>query len=102
MHEFKYKKNYFYCEGVRVQELARRFGTPLYVYSYKTMVDHFNKLKTAFKEVKPLICYSVKANSSLAILKALVAKGAGLDIVSGGELYRALKGVLRKESYMHR
>ncbi|MEW6101178.1 MAG: diaminopimelate decarboxylase, partial [Candidatus Omnitrophota bacterium] len=91
MHEFKFKNNELYCEQVRVSELARRFGTPLYVYSYHTLISHFMKLKNAFKPVKPLICYSVKANSNLAILKALVDKGAGLDIVSGGELYRAIK-----------
>ena len=91
MHEFKFKKNSLYCEEVRVEDLAARYSTPLYVYSYHTLIDHFLKLKTAFREVGPLICYSVKANSNLAILKALVDKGAGLDIVSGGELYRALK-----------
>ena len=91
MHEFKYKKGNFYCENIKVEDLARRFGTPLYVYSYHTLIDHFLKLKNAFRQISPLICYSVKANSNLAILKALVDKGAGLDIVSGGELYRALK-----------
>ena len=91
MHEFKYRRNYLYCEDIRVLDLARRFGTPLYIYSYKTLIDHYLKLKTAFKKIQPLICYSVKANSNLAILRALVDKGAGLDIVSGGELFRALK-----------
>ena len=91
MHEFKYKNNRLYCENVNVKELAEKFGTPLYVYSYHTLIDHFLKLQKAFRSVNPLICYSVKANSNLAILKALVNKGAGLDIVSGGELYRALK-----------
>jgi diaminopimelate decarboxylase len=91
MHEFKYVGNYLYCEKVRVQDLARRFGTPLYVYSYHTLIGHFLKLQSAFAPVNPLICYSVKANSNLAILKALVDKGSGLDIVSGGELFRALK-----------
>jgi len=91
MHEFKYKNNRLYCEQVNVKELADKFGTPLYVYSYGTLIDHFLKLQKAFSSVKPLICYSVKANSNLAILKALVNRGAGLDIVSGGELYRALK-----------
>ncbi|MGA2775438.1 MAG: diaminopimelate decarboxylase [Candidatus Omnitrophota bacterium] len=91
MHEFRYKNNRLYCEGMSVEELAVRCGTPLYVYSYRTLIDHFLKLKKAFRSVSPLICYSVKANSNLAILKALVEKGAGLDIVSGGELYRALK-----------
>jgi len=91
MHEFKYKENYLYCEGVKISDLAGRFGTPLYVYSQKTLVDHYLKLKSAFSRINPLICYSVKANSNLSILKALVTKGAGLDIVSGGELFRAFK-----------
>ncbi len=91
MHEFRYKNNQFYCENVLVEKLAKSFGTPLYVYSYATLINHFIKLRNAFHSVKPLICYSVKANSNLAILKALVNTGAGLDIVSGGELYRALK-----------
>jgi diaminopimelate decarboxylase len=91
MHDFKLKNNNLYCERIKVEDLARRFGTPLYVYSYNTLVSHFTKLKEAFKSVNPLICYSVKANSNLTILKTLVDKGAGLDIVSGGELYRALK-----------
>lgn len=91
MHEFKVKEDQLYCEGVRVQDLAEKFGTPLYVYSYNTFMGHFLKLKKAFAPVKPLICYSVKANSNLAILKTLVEHGSGLDIVSGGELFRALK-----------
>ncbi len=91
MHEFKYKGNYLYCEDMRIRDLANRFGTPLYIYSYHTLIGHFVKLKTAFREIEPLICYSVKANSNLAILKALVDKGAGLDIVSGGELFRAIE-----------
>ena len=91
MHEFKYVNNRLYCEKVRLEDLALRFGTPLYVYSYHTLIDHFHKLQAAFSDIQPLICYSVKANSNLAILKALVDKGAGLDIVSGGELFRALR-----------
>jgi len=91
MHEFKVINGKLFCEKMEVELLARRFGTPLYVYSYQTLIDHFSKLKSAFKSVNPLICYSVKANSNLAILKALVNQGAGLDIVSGGELFRALQ-----------
>jgi len=71
--------------------MAKRFGTPLYAYSRHTLIDHYLKLKNAFKGVGALICYSVKANSNLAMLKALVELGAGLDIVSGGELFRAQK-----------
>ncbi|MCK9572530.1 MAG: diaminopimelate decarboxylase [Candidatus Omnitrophica bacterium] len=89
MHEFKYKDNQLYCEGLKVENLAQTFGTPLYVYSYETLTGHYLRLKEAFQGVNPLICYSVKANSNLALLKALVKLGAGLDIVSGGELERA-------------
>lgn len=91
MHEFRYKNKKLYCERLSISGLAQRFGTPLYVYSYHTLLDHFIKLRRAFAPVGALICYSVKANSNLALLKALVDKGAGLDIVSGGELFRALK-----------
>ncbi|HQO37633.1 MAG TPA: diaminopimelate decarboxylase [Candidatus Omnitrophota bacterium] len=91
MHDFKFKQQALHCEDVKVKALAEKFGTPLYVYSYNTFIGHFLKLKKAFAPVKPLICYSVKANSNLAILKALVEHGSGLDIVSGGELFRALK-----------
>jgi len=91
MHEFSYKNNKLFCENIKVEDLAKRFGTPLYIYSYHTLISHFLKLEQAFKPILPLICYSVKANSNLAILRSLVDRGAGLDIVSGGELYRALK-----------
>jgi diaminopimelate decarboxylase len=90
MHEFKYKSNKLYCENVCLEKLAREFSTPLYVYSYKTLTDHFNKIKRAFKEFRPLICYSVKSNANLSLLRILVGQGAGLDVVSGGELYKAL------------
>lgn len=91
MHDFKFRKNNLYCEDARVESLAERFGTPLYVYSRHTLIGHFLKLKDAFKSVDALVCYSVKANSNLAILKTLVKQGAGLDVVSGGELFRAIK-----------
>lgn len=91
MHYFNYRGDELHCEKTRLSEIARRFGTPLYVYSQATFMGHFRKLKEAFAPVDPLICYSVKANSNLSVLKELVGEGAGLDIVSGGELFRALK-----------
>ncbi len=91
MHYFYYRKNELYCEQARVEDIACRYGTPLYIYSKKTLLDQFLKIKKAFLTVKPLICYSVKANSNLSLLKILVKQGAGLDIVSGGELFRAGK-----------
>ena len=91
MHEFKYKNNHLYCETIKVEDVAHRVGTPFYLYSYKTLIDHYRKLERAFRNIKPLICYSMKANSNLSICRALVKAGAGLDIVSGGELFKALK-----------
>jgi len=89
MHEFNFKNNELYCENIKVRDIARKVPTPFYLYSYKTLVDHYNKLKSAFRPVSPLICFSAKSNSNLAVMRALVKNGAGLDIVSGGELYRA-------------
>jgi len=91
MHEFRYRRNELYCESKAIKELAGKYGTPLYVYSRKTFIDHYRKIKEAFKSVNPLICFSMKANSNLAVCRTLVKEGAGLDIVSGGELYKALR-----------
>ncbi len=91
MHEFKYKGNQLCCENVSVERIADRFQTPFYLYSYRTLIDHYAKIESAFASAKPLICFSVKANSNLAIMRALVKRGAGLDVVSGGELYKARK-----------
>jgi diaminopimelate decarboxylase len=94
MHEFNFTDNELYCEHVKVADIARKVPTPFYLYSYKTLVDHYRKLRSALRPIAPLICFSMKSNSNLAVLKALVNEGAGLDIVSGGELYRAkLAGV---------
>jgi diaminopimelate decarboxylase len=91
MHEFKYKGREFTCEGISVARAAKKFGTPLYLYSRRTILEHYRKLAEALEPVKPLICFSMKANANLAICRSLVKKGAGLDVVSGGELYKALK-----------
>lgn len=91
MHDFKYINNKLYCESTPVKKIAERFETPLFIYSKKTLLDHYNKLDTAFSSVPHIICYSVKSNSNLAVCRTLVKAGAGLDVVSGGELYRAKK-----------
>ena len=94
MHEFTFKNNELYCENMKIRDIAKNVPTPFYLYSYKTLIDHYRKLCVAFNPIKPLICFSVKSNSNIAVLRALVKNGAGLDIVSGGELYRArLAGV---------
>ena len=90
-HDFHRVKGELYCERVPVSRIAAAVGTPVYIYSYQTLVDHFHKLEEAFRVARPLICFSVKANGNLAILRLLVRSGAGLDIVSGGELYKALR-----------
>jgi diaminopimelate decarboxylase len=91
MHHFHYKGDELHCEDVPLRAIAEKVGTPAYVYSYATLERHFKVFDAAFAGRKHLVCYSVKANSNLAILRALFALGAGADIVSGGELYRALR-----------
>ena len=91
MHRFQYKGRELYCEETRVTKISEKVGTPYYLYSMGTFLDHYLKLKKAFEPANPLICFSMKANSNLTVLKALVEKGSGLDIVSGGELFRAKK-----------
>jgi diaminopimelate decarboxylase len=91
MHHFKYVKDELYCENVPVSKIAEHAGTPFYLYSHATLQRHFSAFDRAFEGVDHLICFSAKANSSLAILKMLSDLGSGLDIVSGGELYRGLK-----------
>jgi diaminopimelate decarboxylase len=88
MESFHYVDGRLYCEDVPVAELADQFGTPLYVYSQRAFIDTLKSLQEAFSELDPLVCYSVKANSNLGILKELSAHGSGFDVVSGGELYR--------------
>src|SRR5438067_9136987 len=91
MHSFHYRDGHLYCEGVDLTRIAREFGTPTYVYSASTILDHFARLDAALASLDHLICYAVKANSNRAILKLLADAGAGFDIVSGGELFRAIK-----------
>jgi diaminopimelate decarboxylase len=90
MHDFRYVGNRLFCEGVAVESLARKFGTPLYVYSQRTLTEHFQKLDAAMSPVNHLVCFSVKSNSNLSALRVLANLGSGFDIVSGGELQRVI------------
>ncbi|PKN09481.1 MAG: diaminopimelate decarboxylase [Deltaproteobacteria bacterium HGW-Deltaproteobacteria-8] len=90
MHHFQQRNGTLFAEGVSVTELAEAHGTPLYVYSAATLKRHFEAFDSAFASMEHLTCYSVKANSNLHVLRLLASLGAGMDIVSGGELYRAL------------
>ncbi len=91
MHDFEYRDGTLCCEGIPITEITDQHSTPFYLYSLNTALNHFRKLKEAFSSRDPLICFSMKSNSNLTMCKALVSEGAGLDIVSGGELYKALK-----------
>jgi len=91
MQAFTYRSGKLFAEDVSVEDLALRYGTPLYIYSRSHLLERYYAITEAMAEVKPLVCYSVKANSNAAIIHTLAAEGAGFDIVSGGELYRALR-----------
>ena len=91
MHDFQYKNGELYCERVPVKSIANRVGTPFYVYSSNTLVNHFQAFDSAFSGVPRIICYALKSNSNGAVLRLLGREGAGADIVSGGELFRALR-----------
>ena len=91
MNDFVYSDGVLFCEELRVQDIAEKVGTPFYLYSKNTFVRHFQAVDRAFSETPHIVCFSVKANSNVAILRLLGNEGAGADVVSAGELYRALK-----------
>jgi diaminopimelate decarboxylase len=91
MNYFHYQDHALFCEEVPVERIAREAGTPFYLYSHRTLRRHFRVFDKAFTEVPHIVCFAVKANSNTAILRLFTREGAGVDIVSGGELYRALK-----------
>ncbi|MBI4373789.1 MAG: diaminopimelate decarboxylase [Deltaproteobacteria bacterium] len=90
MHHFQYKKNELHCEGVPLKKIAEEVGTPTYVYSHATFERHFRVFDSAFRGLPHLTCFAMKTNSNIAILRAISKWGGGVDIVSGGELFRAL------------
>ena len=91
MHHFQLRNGELHAEGVPLREIATRVGTPCYVYSLATLQRHYRVFEEAFASVPHLICFSVKANSNLAVLRTFAREGSGFDIVSGGELFRALR-----------
>ncbi|MAW79735.1 MAG: diaminopimelate decarboxylase [Parvularcula sp.] len=91
MHHFEYRSGRLYAEDVDVAALADRIGSPFYVYSEATLRRHMRVFHKAFEGADPLVAFSVKANSNIAVLKILQSEGSGADVVSGGELQRALK-----------
>ncbi len=101
MNYFNYKGKKLYAEEVPIERIVKEVGTPVYIYSRRTLKRHYNSFDSAFAGAERLICYSVKANSNLTVLKTFADEGSGFDIVSGGELYRALKAGARASSIVY-
>ena len=91
MHDFEYRQGELYCEDVPLSRIVKEVGTPCYVYSHRTLVRHFRAYDGAFTSIPHIVAFAMKANSNLAILRLMAKEGSGVDIVSGGELYRAMK-----------
>jgi diaminopimelate decarboxylase len=91
MNYFNYKGNELWCEEVSISHIAEKVGTPFYLYSHRTLKHHFRVFDAAFADIPHIICFSVKSNSNIAILRIFINEGGGVDIVSGGELYRAIE-----------
>src|SRR6185503_9185924 len=90
MHDFRYVGNKLFCERVSIESLVKKFGTPLYVYSQHTLEDHFQKLDRGVASLDHMICYAMKANSNLAVMRTFTNLGSGFDVVSEGELRRVI------------
>ncbi|MCX7982112.1 MAG: diaminopimelate decarboxylase [Syntrophales bacterium] len=101
MHDFLYRDGELWCEGVPLKKIAQEVGTPTYVYSHHTLLRHFQVFDGSFRDVPHLTCFAVKANSNLAILNLFARAGGGVDIVSGGELFRALKAGIEPEKIVY-
>jgi diaminopimelate decarboxylase len=101
MHHFEHRNGRLYAEDIPVEDLVREYGTPLYVYSRATLARHYHAFDSAFQGLDHMTCYSVKANSNLSLLKMLGEMGAGMDIVSGGELHRAVLAGIAPEKIVY-
>ena len=91
MHDVQYRQGELFCEEVPVARIAKEIGTPCYVYSHATLVRHFRAFDGAFHTVPHIVAFAMKANSNLAVVRLMAREGSGADIVSAGELYRALQ-----------
>lgn len=91
MDFFTYKNGELYCENVTAEEIARKVGTPAYVYSKATLVHHYRQIAQSFAPINPTICFSIKSCGNINLCKVLAAEGCGFDVTSGGELFRALQ-----------
>ena len=89
MDHFTYRDGELYCEDIPVSAIAEQVGTPAYIYSKQTLLDHYKAISSAFAELDPIVCYSIKSCGNLHIIKLLAEQGSGMDVVSGGEVFRA-------------
>jgi diaminopimelate decarboxylase len=101
MHFFKYRSGELYAEEVPIRKLTTKYGTPLYIYSHNTLLRHIRAYADAFNDYPHLICFAIKSNSNTAILRLIAKNGGGADIVSGGELYVALKAGIKPEKIVY-
>ncbi|MDH3359363.1 MAG: diaminopimelate decarboxylase, partial [Desulfobulbaceae bacterium] len=101
MHHFNYKNNRLHAEDVDIETIAREVDTPFYLYSHATLSQHFKAFDDAFKDIPHLTCFAVKSCSNIAILRLFSSMGGGADIVSGGELFRALKAKIEPQKIVY-
>lgn len=101
MKAFEYRDGHLCCESMKLSDIAEQVGTPTYVYSTKTLTDNYKSIDSAFEAIPHMICYSLKANGNLSVCRILASLGAGADIVSGGELFRALKAGIRSDKIVY-
>src|ERR1700740_3597148 len=97
MHHFAYRAGVLHAEDVSLESVAAEIGTPFYCYSTATLTRHYKVFAGAFAEVQALVCYAMKDNSDQAVIATLAKLGAGADVVSGGELARALAAGIAPE-----
>lgn len=90
MHDFHYQGDELFCEEVPIHQITEQVGTPCYIYSHRTLIRHFHAFDQAFNAIPHIVAFAMKANSNLTVLRLLAKEGCGADIVSGGELFRAL------------
>ena len=101
MHDFHYEGKDLWCEEIPIRDLVAQVGTPLYVYSHRTLKNHFRVFDDSFSRVPHITCFAAKSNSNIAILRIFIREGGGVDIVSGGELYRALKAGVNPQKVVY-
>src|SRR5690606_37373883 len=98
MDSFNYRQGELYCEEVSIRSIVEEVGSPAFIYSKRTLVDHFDRFASAFSAIAPAILFSVKSCNNLSLLQILTERGAGMDVVSAGELFRALRAGARPEN----